>query len=514
MALVVGGALVFVLTRPATIHARLVARPRDHVGVFDPVAITFDRTVELSDARVAVSPRADLRLERHSKRLVIAPKQSWQPSTTYTVTVDRVTGKDANPLRGWKARFKTQPSVRVAAIMVDGRPVSGQASVSPYARLAVAFSSQMRPDATTITWNGQVLPATAQSWASDGRSVDIVPPAFLPYTAYTLAVSKGRTISGDQLSSPAEVTMTPMAQEPANASSGIGPGWQTQPPSMVVVENSPPARPQSGLQAADMVFEYLSEYQVTRMTAIYFNTAPGSVGPVRSCRPINVYLGFAFDGHTLCTGASSGTLHYLWLPGHFLPGIMWDWEQRGSHFYENPSRYQPHQVYTRGDLAGKLRGEQPVPQPDYQIDPPHPDADLGTPAAPPEVPLHSVSWTYDAAARTYERLDHGQPFVDTESGQVHAKNVVLVHVPFHVTDSVEDDNGGAHSVWYSMLGTGPAEIYSNGRLIHATWHMGQDPNQQYYDNHQPIWFTDEGGHLVRLNTGLTWLHVIGNGQTS
>jgi hypothetical protein len=29
-----------------------------------------------------------------------------------------------------------------------------------------------------------------------------------------------------------------------------------------------------------------------------------------------------------------------------------------------------------------------------------------------------------------------------------------------------------------------------------------------------VYFTDETGKLLRLNTGLTWVHVVGDGQAS
>ena len=85
------------------------------------------------------------------------------------------------------------------------------------------------------------------------------------------------------------------------------------PPIQVVVENSGPARPQSGLQQADMVFEYLSEYGITRMTALFFKNVSPLLRSVRSCRMINGYLDFAFDGFHLCSGVSAGT--YSWLMG-------------------------------------------------------------------------------------------------------------------------------------------------------------------------------------------------------
>jgi hypothetical protein len=97
--------------------------------------------------------------------------------------------------------------------------------------------------------------------------------------------------------------------------------------------------------------------------------------------------------------------------------------------------------------------------------------------------------------------------------QVHAKNVAILHVGYHDAGWVEDENGGAHSVWYDMLGSGPADIWTNGTTVRATWHMGQGGSQWYFENNQPVWFTDNAtGKVIELNSGLTWLHVVGNGQ--
>ena len=105
------------------------------------------------------------------------------------------------------------------------------------------------------------------------------------------------------------------------------------------------------------------------------------------------------------------------------------------------------------------------------------------------------------------------PFIEASTNaQLKVKNIAVMHVPFHYTDWSED-GCCAWSVWYEMVGTGPAELYSDGKLIHATWHMGA-AGQVYFDNNTPIWFSDDAtGQVLELNTGVTWIHVIGNGQS-
>ena len=54
----------------------------------------------------------------------------------------------------------------------------------------------------------------------------------------------------------------------------------------VMINNHPAARPQSGLNKADIVYEVLAEGDVTRFLAIFQSEQPDNVGPVRSAREL------------------------------------------------------------------------------------------------------------------------------------------------------------------------------------------------------------------------------------
>src|SRR5438132_357043 len=74
-----------------------------------------------------------------------------------------------------------------------------------------------------------------------------------------------------QITSPATPTPTPTPSRPG--------------PALVQVENSVLARPLSGLQHADIVYEYLAEGGITRMTVIFFNpSGTERIEPVRSAQ--------------------------------------------------------------------------------------------------------------------------------------------------------------------------------------------------------------------------------------
>ncbi|MEA2015150.1 MAG: DUF3048 domain-containing protein [Actinomycetota bacterium] len=72
----------------------------------------------------------------------------------------------------------------------------------------------------------------------------------------------------------------------------LGPGTR---PVAVMVENSFAARPQSGLILADVVFEVVDEYGITRFVAIYNSNNAPMVGPVRSARPYYAEIARGFD---------------------------------------------------------------------------------------------------------------------------------------------------------------------------------------------------------------------------
>ena len=396
-----------------------------------------------------------------------------------------------------------------AEFVLDGRVVTGQALVTPRSHLRLTLTQPLRPDWLTVFLDGQPLPPGALAWADERTSLEVALPDLIPGREVTLDVAAAAPFQD-----PGPLKLRMPVVVPSNTTTGIAAGFKTRTPLEIVVENSGPARPQAGLQDADTVFEYLSEYSITRMTAIYFNQIPAQVGPVRSCRMINPYLGFAYTGMTMCSGTSNGTSPWMfgaYPSSRLVPNLM-DPYDRGGHFFRVGFRASPHNLYTSSDRADRLRTEWPQAAGDYVVDPPHDDVPAGQPADPPSVPLHGASYSYDPSTRLYYRSDHGQPLTDQNTGQqIAAKTVILMQVPFHDAGWVEDTNGGAHSVWYELLGSGSAEVYSDGQLVHATWHMGS-AGQSYYDNHQPVWFTDETGKAMVLNSGLTWIHVLGNGQ--
>jgi hypothetical protein len=66
-------------------------------------------------------------------------------------------------------------------------------------------------------------------------------------------------------------------------------------PFAIMVENTPDARPQSGIIDADVIFEVVDEYGVTRFVSIFSSKNPNLIGPVRSTRPYYAEIARSFD---------------------------------------------------------------------------------------------------------------------------------------------------------------------------------------------------------------------------
>src|SRR2546429_6396062 len=174
-------------------------------------------------------------------------------------------------------------------------------------------------------------------------------------------------------------------------------------PAMVQIENSILARPQAGLQQADLVYEYLAEGGITRMTVIYFKPSGSQrIEPVRSARPVTIKLWHAYHGVVFFSGANQHVLDAI--AQQQIPALT-EGSDGGIYFSRDPSRRAPHNLYTDGD---RLRQDlsQHAPQVTYQ--PPKPGAPAASPA--PAVPnrvilaqtnAHRGTYTYSAGDAAY-----------------------------------------------------------------------------------------------------------------
>lgn len=273
---------------------------------------------------------------------------------------------------------------------------------------------------------------------------------------------------------------------------------------MVQIENSVLARPQAGLQQADLVFEYLAEGGITRMTVIYFKPSGSQrIEPVRSARPITIHLWHAYHGVVFFSGANIKVLQML--QDQHIPALS-EGSDGGAYFSRDPGRRAPHNLYT--DPGRLSQGVQKyAPKITYQLPPP------GTPAASPapapasrivfdQTNAHRVTYTYSQADDAYSYSTETGPLVDVDTGQpIKPVNVILIQVSHH--DAGFTDVLGAPAVDFDLQGTGPADVFTKGQHYTAKWDL---TNPEL-----PLKILGADGKDMHLPRGLTWIHLIDPG---
>ena len=275
-------------------------------------------------------------------------------------------------------------------------------------------------------------------------------------------------------------------------------------PAMVQIENSILARPQSGLQRADLVFEYLAEGGITRMTVISFNPSGSQrIEPVRSARPVTIRLWHAYHGVIFFSGANTNVLRTI--AQQRIPALT-EGSDGGAYFSRDPSRRAPHNLYSDGDrLAQGLRRY--APRITYR---------LPLPGIPPAIPapavasrivfdqtnFHRVIYTYSASDGAYAYGTVLGPLIDKNTGQpIKPVNVILVQVAHH--DAGFTDVLGAPAVDFDLQGRGPADVFTQGHRFTATWDLS--------DPEQPLKILGADGKVMHLPSGLTWIHLVDPG---
>src|SRR5437773_3668291 len=425
-------------------------------------------------------------------------RPTMKPSTAYHVSL-----KDAQNTSGRGVSsgfsFKTEAAPSIAAVRVDNKAVAdGQQSVKPIGDVKIDFSQPMDGARTPIALNGKPYDKPV-SWSGDGKSATL--SLKLGHSRqYQLSIPQTAVNrKQDPLAAEWKLSFTTVIEVPSQGDPArIGASGA---PTIIQIENSIDARPQAGMQQADMVYEYISEGSIPRLSVVYWHPLPDLVGPVRSCRLITIRLEIMYRGMIYCSGANDYVLGLVWK----YPNLVNDYSRgAGNVFYRaNPPRYAPHNVMMRGANATAWTAKQNLPAPTYDIAGKHADGTFaGDPATTINVPDHGAVWGYDPNSKQYYKSQDGRVFNNVGTGRVHAKTVIVEYVNSFLDTNPANSFHGYYNEAYELTGDGKADIFVDGVVVHATWHH-PDPNV-------PAVYLDANGDPINLDNGLTWVHVIGS----
>lgn len=270
----------------------------------------------------------------------------------------------------------------------------------------------------------------------------------------------------------------------------------------IMISNAPEARPQSGLNRADIVFEFYAESNITRFLAIYQSEKPEKIGPVRSAREYFVKTAKVYNAFYVAHGYSEPARKLL--QSGFIDninGMAYD----GVYFHRDNSRVAPHNSYTSyGDVekaAVKLNKSLTGAPTAYKF---YGDKEIASIKGnvANEVLVNyggsdfNVTYKFDVTSKKYTRYVNGTQWLDKDSGKpIEIENIFItemktsVPVPEAKLKEIDVQSGGL------------AYLIQNGKITECTW-----------ENRDGAIRPMLNGQELKLVPGHTWINSIPTGN--
>jgi hypothetical protein len=279
---------------------------------------------------------------------------------------------------------------------------------------------------------------------------------------------------------------------------------RSRPALVVKLDNAPSARPQAGLNQADIVIEEKVEDGVTRFFSIFQSQDADPVAPVRSARSTDIALVTPLN-HPLFAYAGANAAFQQLVNGAPLVDVGIN-KQPGEYRRDPKRPAAPYNLTT--STAALYRhapaGAQPPPPLfTYRVA----SASVSSAGAAKVAGLHIefkgvhittvVDWAWDPALQVFRRNEAGSAHVDATGKQITARNLVVEFVDYVATNQV--DTSGTIVPEGKVVGTGEAWVLTGGMLVKGTW---SKPS-----NEAVTAYTDSAGSPIALAPGPTWLEL-------
>ena len=280
---------------------------------------------------------------------------------------------------------------------------------------------------------------------------------------------------------------------PVSYTTGL-PGNDAYLPVIVSIDNVLAARPQSGIQDADIVYEVEAEGRIPRLIAVFNDKLPEKVGPVRSARVYFLDIVKEYDGLFVHIGGPQGRNNASNVYVKFRSLGIKHIDADREYTWRDYSRKAPHNCYTDVGKDREVYDYEPAPHAFL-----YSEKGLGEDAVSGlklTVPYNGAEnktiYTYDEELGAYLRSNGTRPFIDANTGeQVQVKNVVLQFANHSMIDEKHINIG--------LIGSGEAWILSGGKCVKGTWERESAASATV--------FFDADGKKVPLQPGNTWINV-------
>mgnify|MGYP005712203391 FL=1 len=286
--------------------------------------------------------------------------------------------------------------------------------------------------------------------------------------------------------------------------------WLNRPKRVLAfkIDNNINARPQSGLQEADSVFEILVEGGMTRFLAFFLDNTSKYLGPIRSARPTDPTVVRPYDGTLVVSGATDGLIPTIRELG--VPVLE---EVTAPAMFRIGSRKAPHNLYADTELVREVvdsRGFkflQPGPQPLYPFGFNQNNWDSGA---------NKITIQYSEFTTVIWKLDgnrYSRFIIDAYSSDKDAVAHNFISQDGNYSDILSTETivviqGALYKDKATTLpsiltvGIGDLYIFNNGKYVQGNWRRTDiSENFEFFDLNQ---------NPIEVPPSSQWIHVIPN----
>ena len=259
------------------------------------------------------------------------------------------------------------------------------------------------------------------------------------------------------------------------------------------IDNAEAARPQVGLNQADIVYEERVE-GITRFAAVFHSRDSDPVGPVRSARTSDLDLLASLNKPFLVYSGGNG----------YVEGALSDADvtktghnEAFDQYVRDPERRGPHNLFTSVSVLYALFADQSDGPPPalftYRADG---EALVATALPAPGATIDygnglDVDFVWDETRQGWVRFQRGELHVDAAGLPIAPQNVVIIYTDYVASPA---DPRSPEAV---TTGEGEATILTAGAVIQGRW--------QRVSPEAPWVLTDRAGNPINLTPGQTFV---------
>jgi hypothetical protein len=236
----------------------------------------------------------------------------------------------------------------------------------------------------------------------------------------------------------------------------------------VKIDNIMLARPQTGIQSADIVYVLPVEGGLSRFFVVFSSHLPPVIGPVRSAREDDLELLAQFGRPAF---AYSGATPHL-LPFIHRARIVDLYAGTAKGYYRSADRIAPYNLYARSQvLLAQAKAEGASKAHDigfrFSVSPPAGGKTVSAQVA--SYPAAKYTFRWSAAQKRWLTSVDGSPALLTGGTQMGGATVVIQYTTVRTSRFLEY---GSPPPFAQSVGSGRAVVLRDGRAYDATWSRG------------------------------------------